>query len=90
MLEAVKLSMGITVDDYDHEIQDLIEAGLNDLELAGVDTSRRKHPLIIQAVKTYCRAHFHSPANYSDLKACYDEQKAQLMMGTGFTDWSVE
>lgn len=86
MLEAVKLSMGITVSAYDAEIQDLISAALGDLGIAGVNTLTQD-PLILQAVKTYVRAHFRSPADYDRLKACYDEQKAQLMTATGYTDW---
>ena len=87
MLEAVKLSMGITVSAYDAEIQDLISAALADLGIAGVDNTLTQDPLIIQAVKTYCRAHFRSPADYDRLRAAYDEQKAQLMTASGYTDW---
>lgn len=87
MLEAVKLSMGITVSAYDAEIQDLISAALADLGIAGVDNTLTQDPLILQAVKTYCRAHFRSPADYDRLRAAYDEQKAQLMTATGYTDW---
>ena len=91
MLEAVKLAMGITAAAYDAEIQDLILAALRDLQIAGVEeavaSDTTADPLIIQAVKTYCRAHFRSPADYDRLKAAYDEQKAQLMVATGYTNW---
>ena len=91
MLEAVKLALGITVAAYDAEIQDLILAALRDLQIAGVEeavaSDTTADPLIIQAVKTYCRAHFRSPADYDRLKAAYDEQKAQLMVATGYTNW---
>jgi hypothetical protein len=30
---------------------------------------------------------FGSPPDYDRLKASYDEQKAQLQMSTGYTDW---
>ena len=36
---------------------------------------------------TYCKANFGSPDAYDKLKAAYDEQKAQLSMHTGHTDW---
>ena len=87
MLDAVKLAMGITVDAYDDEIQDLIDAALLDLRIAGVNTALTQDRLILQAVKTYARAHFRSPADYDRLKAAYDEQKAQLMVATGYTDF---
>lgn len=87
MLTACKLALGVTVSAYDDEITDLIDAALADLGIAGVDSTQSTDALIIQAVKTYVRAHFRSPADYERLKACYDEQKAQLMVATGYTDW---
>lgn len=87
MLESVKLALGITVNAYDAEIQDLIDAALLDLGIAGVEGYDENDKLVLQAVKTYCRAHFRSPADYDRLKASYDEQKGQLMIATGYTDW---
>lgn len=87
MLESVKLALGITVNAYDAEIQDLIDAALLDLGIAGVEGYNQNDKLVLQAVKTYCRAHFRSPADYDRLKASYDEQKGQLMIATGYTDW---
>lgn len=89
MLSKVKLAMGITVNAYDSEIADLIQAALGDLGIAGVDSSLEYDPLILQAVKTYVRAHFRSPADYDRLKAAYDEQKAQLKVATMYTDYSM-
>lgn len=87
MLESVKLALGITVNAYDTEIQDLIDAALLDLGIAGVEGYNQNDKLVLQAVKTYCRAHFQSPADYDRLKASYDEQKGQLMIATGYTNW---
>lgn len=89
MLAAVKLAMGITVNAYDSEINDLIKAALYDLDIAGVDSTLQYDPLILQAVKTYVRAHFRSPADYDRLKAAYDEQKAQLKVATNYTDYGM-
>lgn len=86
-LAAVKLSMGITVANYDAELSDLIDAALLDLGIAGVEGYADGDKLVLQAVKTYCRAHFQSPADYDRLKAAYDEQKGQLMIATGYTHW---
>ena len=89
MLDAVKLALGVTVTAYDSEIQDLIDAALLDLGIAGVTGYGSADKLVLQAVKTYCRAHFRSPEDYDRLKAAYDEQKAQLMMAEGYTDWGT-
>ena len=92
MLEAVKAALGITSDApiIINEILELIQAALYDLQTNGVNAlDMQADPLVIQAVKTYCRAHFHSPSDYDRLLAAYEEQKGHLMNCTGYTDWSV-
>lgn len=91
MLERIKLALRITTDAFNSELNDLIEAALLDLGLAGVNSfdSSTTDPLIIRAVTTYCKLHFGEPDEYDRLKASYDEQKAQLGMATGYTDWTV-
>lgn len=51
------------------------------------DLSTLKDELIISAICAYVRANLGNPPNYAQLKASYDEQKAQLMMTSGYTDW---
>ena len=87
MLDKVKLALRITTTAFDNEIDDLITAALADLGLAGVTNQEQTDPLIIRAVTTYCRVHFGQPDDYDRMKASYDEQKAQLMIATGYTDW---
>lgn len=86
MLTAVKLAMGITVDNYDAELMDLINAAFLDLSaFAGVTfTEANADALVRRAVITYCRANFRSPSDYDRIKAAYDEQKAQLQTATGY------
>lgn len=86
MLDKLKLALRISTDAYDDDLEDLISAAMLDLGIAGVTTSG-EDALISRAVITYCRMHFGSPADYDKLKASYDEQKAQLQMATGYTDW---
>lgn len=86
-LEHAKLALRITSDSYDEDINLLIEAGLKDLNIAGVDFSDIKDPLVLQAVITYVRCHFGTPPDYEQVKASYDEQKAQLSYATGYTDY---
>lgn len=89
MLEQVKLALRITTAAYDQEIQNLILAAQADLGIAGVVVSSVVDPLILRAIITYCKANFGDAADgeYDRLKASYDEQKAQLSMATGYTDW---
>lgn len=86
MLSRVKLAMRITTNAYDEELNSLIDAALLDLGIAGV-TITDSDELIRRAVITYCRLHFGSPDDYANLKASYDEQKAQLQTATGYTNW---
>lgn len=90
ILDRVKLALRVASDDFDLEIQDLIDACIADLGIAGVTEDDTTNPLIIRAVCTYCRYHFGDSNGVEEndrLKASYDEQKAQLQMATGYTDW---
>lgn len=87
MLESIKLALRITTDAFDDEIQDLINAALADLGIAGITNLDEADALIKRAVITYCRVNFGEPDDYDRMKASYDEQKAQLQTATGYTDW---
>ena len=85
MLTAVKLALRISTTAYDDEIQALINAAYQDLGIAGIDTTTLVgDPLVVQAVKTYVRMSFGSPADYDRLKRSYDEQKAQMQSASGY------
>ena len=93
MLMAVKLAMAITVTDYDMELNDLIAAACADLKSNGIKVDALAEafdPLLLQAVKTYCRAMFQSPADYDKLLDSYNMQKGHMMHCTGYTTWSGE
>ena len=87
MLESVKLALRITTDAFNDEIQDLINAALADLGIAGITNLDEADALIKRAVITFCRVNFGEPDDYDRMKASYDEQKAQLQTATGYTDW---
>lgn len=91
MLDKVKKALRISdkVTIYDDELNDLISAALIDLSTVGVTAAVKEtsDALVQRAVITYCRLNFGDPDNYDRLKASYDEQKAQLKMTTGYTDW---
>ena len=88
MLEEVKLALRITTNQFDDEITMLIQSALLDLGIAGVITTTTDS-LIKLAVITYVKMHFGNPDNYDRLKKSYDEQKAQMQMATGYTNWEV-
>lgn len=93
MLEKVKLALRITTDAFDDELEQLIAAAFIDLGIAGVLDSVRTEEadaIIAQAVITYCKMNFGLPEDYDRLKRSYDEQKAQLVTATGYTDWLVD
>lgn len=48
------------------------------------DTSTIADPLLIRAICAYVRTHFGSPDDYDRLKACYDENKAQLQTSSDY------
>ena len=88
LIDNCKMALRITTTSYDSEIQAYIEAAQFDLGIAGVELSA-DDALIDKAIMTYVRMSFGNPPNYDKLKESYDEQKAQLMNATGYTDWGV-
>lgn len=88
MLELVKLALRITTDAFDAELNMLIAAAQTDLGIAGVTLPAELDPICQRAVITYCKMNFGEPDEYDRLKASYDEQKAQLSMATGYTEWT--
>lgn len=88
MLDKIRRALRLTTNAYDDELQSLQQAALLDLQLAGVVTESGD-ALIERAVITYVRLHFGTPDDYDRIKKSYDEQKAQLSMATGYTDWGL-
>jgi len=88
MLERVKLSLRIVTDAFDTQILGLINSAVLDLGIAGVEACPDE--LMLTAVTTYVAMHFGDPDNYDRLKKSYDEQKAQLQMASGYTNWVVD
>ena len=88
MLEKVKMALRITTNAYNDELNDLISAAQTDLGIAGVTLPETLDAICQRAIITYCKLHFGEPDDYDRLKASYDEQKAQLSMATGYTEWT--
>ena len=89
MLAKVKLALRVTTTAYDNDLNDLINAAKLDLGIAGVVLPTTLDAICERAIITYCKLHFLglSDNEWDRLKASYDEQKAQLTMATGYTNW---
>lgn len=89
MLAKVKLALRLTTTAYDNDLNDLISAARQDLGIAGVVLPSTLDAICERAIITYCKLHFLglSENEWDRLKASYDEQKAQLTMATGYTNW---
>ena len=91
LLDDVKMALRVTTTAYDAELTDLIDSAKLDLGLAGVVIPNPMPVLVSTAIKTYCKLNFGTPnaSNYEYLKRSYDEQKAQMSMASGYTDFSM-
>lgn len=93
LLNDVKVACRVASDAFNDELTDLIASALADLGITDIKATllvdADPDPLIKQAVITYCKMNFgfQSDGYYARLKASYDEQKAQLLMASGYTDW---
>jgi len=87
MLDLVKKSLRITSTAFDDELNNLILSAQLDLGIAGVVVPETLDAIVKTAICTYCKLHFGSPDDFDRLQKSYDEQKAQLSMATGYTNW---
>lgn len=88
MLAKVKKALKITTNQYDDELEDMIQEAVADLKVPGLTKAEDlSDPLTRRAVITYCRIHHGSPEDYDRLQASYREQKGQMRTKTGYTEW---
>lgn len=90
LIEQAKAARRMTTTALDGEVSRLLEAGLLDLGVAGVEVPEQYDYLVTQAAITYFLMNFGQPDDYDRLKRSYDEQKAQLATCTGYTDWGLD
>lgn len=95
LLDKVKVACRVTSTAYDDELTDLISAAFADIGIADVKASLLVEdnilPLVQRAVITYCKLNFGfvqlEEHQYNRLKESYDEQKAQMLMNSRYTNW---
>lgn len=86
-LDKVRAALRISTTQLDSELTDLIKSAQADLGIAGVTVPSTLDEICTTAIITYCKMHFGLPEDVDWLKRSYDEQKAQLVTATGYTNW---
>lgn len=87
LIDDVKLACRVTSSTFDSELNMLIDSAKIDLGIAGVTLPNELDSICNVAIITYCKMRFGNPDNYEQLKASYDEQKAQLSMNADYTTY---
>lgn len=91
LLKKVKLALRIGHNKLDADLEDWIEAALDDLRLAGVVIRDGGDPLIVAAVKTYCRANMTDDVARSEMYLDrFDRQKATLKSTAAYGSYTGE
>jgi hypothetical protein len=86
LLEQCKLALRITHSELDTEVQELIDAAKMELQLVGVINYEDTDALIVQAVKTYCKAHFgYSNPEAERFKEAFESLKNHLSLVGEYT-----
>ena len=84
-LTKIKTALRISHDKLDEDILADIDACLADLEVCGVVLAHTGDPLILNAVKLWCRAQYtDDTAKAAEYLRRYDALKACLMMAEGY------
>ena len=85
ILTKVKLSLRITHDKLDDDIRADIEACQADLRVAGVTHAAEADPLILNAIKLWCRSLYtDDTVKAAEYIKRYNALKATLMMAGGY------
>ena len=85
LLIKVKNSLRISHDLLDDDLTDTIAACLADLQVCGVQDPQQTDPLIMNAVKLFCKVAFtDDTGKAAAYQERYDALKACLMMAEGY------
>lgn len=94
ILDDVKVALRIaaTTNDFDTEIQDLIDAAIEDLKMAGVvaDKAVDSDALIKRAIVTYCKSHFgYDNPDASRFWRSYESLKSHLVLAGDYNSYAI-
>lgn len=84
-LEKIKTALRISHDRLDDDIGSDIAACLADLHVCGVAYGTEDDPLVLNAIKLWCRAHYtDDPVKGAEYLRRYNSLKSCLMMAEGY------
>lgn len=87
MLDKVRAALRITHNKLDNELQDVINACIYDLTIAGIKNINENDPLIQQAVKTYAKAEYEQDVNKANrLTQAYTSLKVAMSLCGDYTE----
>lgn len=85
LLQKIKTSLRISHSKLDDDVTDSIEACLRDLKVCGVQVTGATDPLILNAIKLYCKAAYtDDTGKAAAYQERYDALKSCLMMAEGY------
>lgn len=86
MLQKVKAYLRIKSDVLDDEINDSIDAAIQSLKISGVTLINKSDPLIVQAVKVYCKAQFETDTSKSEkYMQSFEHLKQSLSLSSDYS-----
>ncbi|SKA89687.1 uncharacterized phage protein (possible DNA packaging) [Clostridium sp. USBA 49] len=92
LLDKVKQSLRYEDNSFDEDLQDSIDAAIADLELSGILGSKivETDPLIIRAIKTFCKAEYSIDNNEAQrYRESYNMLKIHLALSREYTTEEV-
>ena len=89
MLKDVKLALRVSTGAFDSEIQNYIDACIDEMHGLGVSAARHgtTDPQIKTAVIAYCKWHFGQNADADRWQRVYENMLGSLKMRSDYTDW---
>ena len=84
-LDKVKFSIRRSHSKLDDDLQDEIDACLADLRVCGIVYAGEEDPLILNAIKLWCKAsNTDDTAKAAEYRSRYDSLKSCLMVAEGY------
>lgn len=86
LLEKVRRNLRITSSALDNDIQEDIDAAYADLERVGVNITDPDRPLIIKAVKLYCRWQYNFAGMGDRYQVAYEKLRDAMAISCDYKE----